>query len=410
MSDLFSGVQYCGTHMARRSVGRCAYCGRPLCGLCASRGREGQLYCARALCWIRLLAERICGRIGIPRGGVWAPRVATVCVVALLCASVMPAAAKLMPNSSQSPRSSEYPGGLSERDSAESSAKPRPDGEAQVQRVAFYRPPASPVSRPELSDAPSTQAAHLEWFDALDNIEKGCSERAEIALTFDGGWEANATPFILDALRAERIRATFFLTGLYMKRYPETVRKIVSEGHEVGNHTWSHPHLTTMAVDGQQNTLPDVTRETVIEELSRAEALFRELTGKRMVRLWRAPYGEHNPEIRAWAKDAGFLHVYWTKAEAGEEGNGLDSLDWVADPSAPIYRSSEEAIRTLIGSARSGGIILMHLGTQRSVDQFHLRLPQLIEGLQRQGFDFVTVSSMAAQLAIASTEGDSSLG
>ena len=284
--------------------------------------------------------------------------------------------------------------------------------DAQIQQLALYRPPSStptPLSSVTLEPL-ETESAALDWFDLLDNIEEGRPERPEIALTFDGGWEANATPYILDSLKDRGVRGTFFLTGLYMKRYPDMVRRIVSEGHEVGNHTWSHPHLTTMAIDGKQKTLSQVTRETVMEELKKSADLFREITGKDMICLWRAPFGEHNPEIRAWAKDAGFLHVYWTKAEAGEEGNGLDSLDWVVDPNASIYRSSEEAIQLLVDSARSGGIILMHLGTLRKEDQFHLRLPQLIEGLRRQGFGFVTVSDMAAQLAIASGEGDSSVG
>jgi len=349
--------------------------------------------------------------VGVARGGVLIPRIVSFCLIAILCLLVVPAAGILLPRQEMmSPRQMEMlddgspfgEGLLWGKDEGEDEKEP-----SAVSLLAMLPSPAntptpifSYLSGSTMREDEDTEAPSL--FGGLDNLENGCRSRREIALTFDGGWEANATPFILDVLRRNGIKATFFLTGIYIKRYPEMVIRMVEEGHEVGNHTWTHPRLTTMAIDGKQTTLPDVNRAVVEEELKKCEDLFTKTTGREMARLWRAPYGEHNAEIRAWAKDAGFVHVYWTKAEPGEEGHGLDSLDWVADSRSPIYRNSEDAVRFLLDSAKNGGILLMHLGTLRKEDLFHLRLPQLIEGLDVQGFGFVTVGAMATEVMLAS--------
>ncbi len=240
-------------------------------------------------------------------------------------------------------------------------------------------------------------------------ISRGPTSERKVALTFDGGAEANATQEILDILKAKGIRTTIFLTGGYIRKYPELVRRMVQEGHEVGNHTMTHPHLTTYAENRRQETRAGVNRQLVHKELQQVAALFQEVTGRRMAPYWRAPYGEHNVEIRRWAVELGYLHVGWTRDAAS--GEDLDSRDWVADPESRIYASAREIRERILqfgkgrGSGASGGIILLHLGTQRRQDQFHRELPEIIDRFQAQGYRLVTISALLEPLRAARQEG-----
>jgi peptidoglycan/xylan/chitin deacetylase (PgdA/CDA1 family) len=219
-----------------------------------------------------------------------------------------------------------------------------------------------------------------------------------VALTFDAHSEGSGAEEILEALRRRGVRVTVFLTGGYIRKYPDLVRRIVADGHEVGNHLNTHPRLTSYAQDGRQATLPHVTREFVQRQLRDADAAFREVAGRPMAPLWRAPYGEHNGEIRAWAAEAGYQHVGWTRDAASRED--LDSRDWVTDPNSKIYRSALEIRDRILrfgqanGHGLNGGIVLMHLGTQRRRDQAHTRLPEILDLLAARGYRLVTVSDL----------------
>jgi hypothetical protein len=98
---------------------------------------------------------------------------------------------------------------------------------------------------------------------------RGSIEENKIALTFDGGYLDNAASEILDILKQENIKATLFLTGIFIRKYPDLVKQMVAEGHTIGNHTWTHPHLTSFAQDRKHNTLNNVKQELVQEELLR---------------------------------------------------------------------------------------------------------------------------------------------
>jgi peptidoglycan/xylan/chitin deacetylase (PgdA/CDA1 family) len=230
------------------------------------------------------------------------------------------------------------------------------------------------------------------------NFSRGPTGESKIALTFDGGAEANATEEILDTLSSAGVRATIFLTGRYIDKYPDLVRRMTREGHEIGNHTFSHPHLTTFADNRRHDTLPGITREFVQTELRQAARLFEQVAGRPMSPYWRAPYGEHNEEIRRWAGEMGYLHVEWTRDLSARED--LDTRDWVADPHSPIYYRAEEVRDRILqfGQASpaqaNGGIILLHLGTQRREEQVHRELPTIIERLRRQGYRLVPVSEL----------------
>lgn len=236
-------------------------------------------------------------------------------------------------------------------------------------------------------------------FDFLArDFQRGSINRREIALTFDGGSINNAADEILDYLKDAGVESTFFLTGEFMRKYPQTVKRIVNEGHEVGNHTWSHPHLTTFAQDRRHHTVSGMTEKRLHDEFSRAASLFQVLTGREMARLWRAPFGEFNAEILRWAASAGYRHVGWTVGE-----QSMDTMDWVADKHSRAYRTADEVVEKIMSFARSegsganGAVILMHLGTNRKDDFPHKKLPQIIDGLQKQGYSLIRVSQMMSQ-------------
>jgi len=232
----------------------------------------------------------------------------------------------------------------------------------------------------------------------VPDITRGDASLKEVALTFDGGsGKVGETYEILDVLRKRYIKATIFLTGQFIRENPEAVRRIVADGHEVGNHTLNHPHLTAFARDYRHTTLEGVNASVIRQELEGADDLFREVTGTEMAPLWRAPYGEINSNIRRWALEDGYVHIGWTSDYENRES--LDTLDWVRDRSSRFYRTPEEIKARVMnfGKGRGGvggGIILMHLNTGRGNDRAALMLGDMLDSLARRGYRFVKVSTL----------------
>jgi peptidoglycan-N-acetylmuramic acid deacetylase len=230
------------------------------------------------------------------------------------------------------------------------------------------------------------------------DLNRGRPDTGTVAITFDGGSYDNAAVKILDVLAERGLTATFFLTGEFMSSYPEVTRRIAREGHEVGNHTYSHPHLTTFAKNLRQETLPGLTEELVLSELTRNEELYRSLTGSEMVKLWRAPYGEQNETIRRWAGKAGYRHVSWTYDPKTRKS--LDGLDWVSDRESALYLSSAQIINKILSfdneteMGLAGGIVLLHLGSERRFDPFHPKLGLLLDRLQERGYKVGSVGQL----------------
>ncbi len=232
------------------------------------------------------------------------------------------------------------------------------------------------------------------------DFTRGDEDVKEVAVTFDGGGgKAYEAYEILDVLKDRGVKATIFLTGDFIKRNPDVVRRIVRDGHEVGNHTLNHPHLTEYARNYTQATLKGVGPGMIHRELEGAAALFTEVTGRQMAPLWRAPYGEVNSEIRRWAWQEGYVHVGWTTDPESRES--LDTLDWVRDKSSRLYRTSSQIKQRVLSFGRekegvSGGIILMHLDTGRKTDKAADVLGEMIDRLSMRGYRFVKVSTLLA--------------
>jgi len=267
--------------------------------------------------------------------------------------------------------------------------------------VAELRPPAPaprapavaavPTARPILPTAP-VEAAVPPFAPppargpAAPDLTRGPSDREEVVVSFDAGSSDRGAVAILDALSRRRIRTTVFLTGEFIRRYPALVRRIADDGHEVGNHTDTHPHLTTYAADGRQVTREGVDRAFLAGELVRTARLYREATGRAMAPLWRAPFGEHNADIRRWAAEQGYWHVGWTGGRTG-----LDGLDWITDPRARGYQPADRLLSRLVHHAENGGIVLLHLGSDRE-EPVAARIEVLLEGLAQRGFRFALAS------------------
>jgi peptidoglycan/xylan/chitin deacetylase (PgdA/CDA1 family) len=211
-----------------------------------------------------------------------------------------------------------------------------------------------------------------------------------IAITFDGNASSNGTTELLELLQRLDLRITLFVTGRFVERYPTLVRQAVLAGHEVGSHTYSHPHLTSYADNRRHRTLPGVTRAMLHDQLRQTEIAFRKATGRAMAPLWRAPFGEENPELRRWALELGYLHVRWSSLE----GASLDSLDWIADEHSRLYRDSRRMVDRLLAFPRlEGGIVLMHLATEREEPPWS-DLPRFVAELRRRDVRPVKVSEL----------------
>ena len=263
---------------------------------------------------------------------------------------------------------------------------PGPAGDAAGAVPAAASAAAMDAVAPEPS--PERRIARLPW---VPDVSRGPRDRPEVLVSFDAGSSDRGAREILSALRERRLRTTIFLTGVFIRRYPDLARQIAADGHEVGNHTDTHPHLTTYAANGRQATRPGVDRAFLAAELDRTARAYEETTGRKIAPFWRAPFGEQNDEIRRWAAESGYWHVGWTGGRAG-----LDGLDWISDEKSPGYRTSDRVVSSLVERAENGGIVLLHLGSDRE-DPVASRIPRLFEGLSNRGFRFVRASEFLAR-------------
>jgi peptidoglycan/xylan/chitin deacetylase (PgdA/CDA1 family) len=261
----------------------------------------------------------------------------------------------------------------------------------------LIRPIRSPAPAP-VPTAARSAASRSERLPAAPptgpspvDLTRGPVDRPDVLVSFDAGSSDRGATAILDAMSARGIRTTVFLTGEFIRRYPELARRIAADGHEVGNHTDTHPHLTTYAADGRQATRPGVDRAFIAAQLGRTARLYHDVTGRSMAPVWRAPFGEHNPEIRRWAAELGYWHVGWTGGRSG-----LDGLDWISDPRSRAYQPADRLLARLVSHAENGGIVLLHLGSDRE-EPVAAHIGLLFDGLTARGFRFSRASDFLAR-------------
>jgi peptidoglycan/xylan/chitin deacetylase (PgdA/CDA1 family) len=194
------------------------------------------------------------------------------------------------------------------------------------------------------------------------------ADQPVVALTFDDG-PSPYTAQVLDILARYQVQATFFVIGMNVEKYPDLVRRIVSEGHAIGNHTYSHPLLG-----------PVESPSRFQRELDRADLAIQAATGVR-TRLFRPPRGLRSPWMMHLARSSGYQVVTWS----------VSPDDWRHPPSAVIAER-------VLDRVRPGAIVLLHDGleTMASPPQENTvaALPAILEGLQKRGYRFVTVPEL----------------
>ena len=253
--------------------------------------------------------------------------------------------------------------------------------------TATPEPSPTPTPRPTADSRAASRSAVPTPMVAPPVLQLVQDAGPRIAITFDGNASTNRTAELLDLLQQHDLEVTIFVTGQFIERYPSIIRRAVLAGHEIGNHTYSHPHLTTYAKDRRHRLLPEITRESFQRELQRTEEAFAKATGHAMQPLWRSPYGEENRILRGWALEMGYLHVRWSSLE----GASLDSRDWVADEHSSMYQNSSTMMERLLRFPElRGGIVLMHLATTRNEPPWE-ELPTFVESLRKRGVEPTTV-------------------
>lgn len=255
---------------------------------------------------------------------------------------------------------------------------------APLRPAATPLPPATPAGLARRTATPGTfPAVPFPGAGEALNLMHGPRAGRRLVLTFDGGSGAESATEILDTLRARHVRTTFFLTAAFIQNFPDLVRRMASEGHELGNHTTTHPHLAPGMVRD-----PKWTKARVHAELLDADACLVRLLGRPMDPYWRAPYGEQTVEIRRWAEELGYRHVGWS--------DGGDSLDWATPAERKLYRSGTRILDKLHGRLQKpdggGLIVLMHLGSGRDeVDRPSKGLGAFMDRALREGWRFASV-------------------
>jgi peptidoglycan/xylan/chitin deacetylase (PgdA/CDA1 family) len=216
------------------------------------------------------------------------------------------------------------------------------------------------------------------------SILRGNIDQKRLAITFDAGSDNSNTREILKILETHQLNCTLFLTGKFMEGNPELVMEMVDAGHEIANHTYSHPHLTTFEQNFKHQLLPEINREFLHQQLLKADSVFYSISGQHLKPYWRAPFGEYNNQILTWAAETGYLHIHWT--------GSFDTHDWVTDESSQLYRSPEEiyddimAIEDQHPAGLNGVIMLMHLASNRDENHVYEILPKLIESVRQRGY------------------------
>lgn len=186
-----------------------------------------------------------------------------------------------------------------------------------------------------------------------------------VALTFNCAWNIDDLDCILDILQKNDIIASFFMTGEWVDKYPQAVKKIQKAGHDIASHGDAHKHMNSLS------------KEECREEIYKIHKKVFELTGIEM-KLFRPPYGEYNDTVISVAEDMDYYPIQWS----------VDSLDWK-------NYGSDQMIQQVVEhkDLQNGAIILMHNGTKYTAEA----LQGIIDGLRNQGYGFVSVSELIYQ-------------
>ena len=181
-----------------------------------------------------------------------------------------------------------------------------------------------------------------------------------ISVSFDASWGGDKTMAILDILDQYNAKATFFLVGIWVEKFPELVKAIAERGHEVENHSASHPHMT------------QISESKMREELRLCSDQIEALTGVRPT-LFRPPYGDYNNKVVTVSREEGYEVVQWS----------IDSLDWK-------NYGVQDMITKATRNVQRGDIVLFHNDSQYIVEA----LPAILSHYQQQGLSMIPIGDL----------------
>jgi polysaccharide deacetylase family sporulation protein PdaB len=182
----------------------------------------------------------------------------------------------------------------------------------------------------------------------------------KIAISFDAAWGADYTDELLKILKEHNVKTTFFLVGFWVDKYPDMVKKISDEGHEIGNHSAKHPQMSTLS------------KEQIIQELNSTSKKIEDITGKPTV-LLRPPFGDYNNRLIETSHELGYQVIQWD----------VDSLDY------KDY-GTDAIIDRVLKKVQDGSIVLFHNNGEHTADAIR----QVLDFCDREGYQVVPISAL----------------
>lgn len=209
-----------------------------------------------------------------------------------------------------------------------------------------------------------SSVVYVQAYHKLKPIFEVPTSKKVVALTFDISW-GNTTPMpVIEILKKNNVKCTFFLSGPWVKQYPDIPKRIKEDGHEIASHGYRHINLSNLS------------KAEVKDEIMKAHKNIKEVTGVD-VKLIRTPNGDYNDQVIEGAHECKYEVIQWS----------VDSLDWMNPGITSI-------IERVSKKAHPGAIILMHASD--TCKQTTEALPAILKNLKEQGYEFVTVSELLA--------------
>ncbi|ARK29000.1 delta-lactam-biosynthetic de-N-acetylase [Halalkalibacter krulwichiae] len=222
--------------------------------------------------------------------------------------------------------------------------------------------------KPEKDNKPvTTEPEFLRLLENANGYFIGDTTKKELYLTFDNGYENGYTAKVLDVLKEKNVPATFFVTGHYLDNATDLVKRMVEEGHIVGNHSWHHP------------SLPEVGDGRLINELTKVKERFTEITGVKEMNYLRPPRGQFSERSLELSEKLGYTNVFWSMAYK----------DWEVDK----QKGGDYAYNQIMKRIHPGAIMLIHSVSSDNAEA----LPRVIDDARKQGYEFRSLDDLMFQ-------------
>lgn len=212
---------------------------------------------------------------------------------------------------------------------------------------------------------PPVANASMDYLQKFNAYYAEDTDKKELFLTFDAGYENGHTAKILDTLKKHHVKATFFVVGNFIETSPDLVKRMVKEGHLVGNHTFTHPDMSEIA-----------TEEAFRQELAKLEDLYEKTTGKKMKKYYRPPQGKYSESNLKMAKKMGYHTIFWS----------LAYVDWYESDQP----TREEALEKMVPRIHPGAIVLLHSTSATNAQV----LDELLTKWEDKGYSFKRVDQL----------------